>query len=69
MAYFGVIQTLLIGMAAFHKEQFGTGEAIQVIQAFTKAFEHSPTFPERALKILAAKGVTSCTMMAILLLN
>jgi lysine-N-methylase len=69
MAYFGIIQTLLIGMAAFHKEQFGTGEAIQVIQSFTKAFEHSPSFPERALKILADKGVTSCTMLAILLLN
>lgn len=69
MGYFGIIQTLLIGMAAFHKEQFGTGEAIQVIQSFTKAFEHSPTFPERALKILAEKGVTTCTMLAILLRN
>ena len=69
MAHYGIIQLLLIGMAAFHKEQFGTGEAIQVIQSFTKAFEHSPTFPERALKILADKGVTNCTMLAILIRN
>jgi lysine-N-methylase len=69
MAYYGIIQTLLIGMAAFHKEQFGAAEAILVIQAFTKAFEHSPSFPERALKIMAQKGVTNCTMLAILLLN
>ncbi|MGP0074077.1 MAG: flagellin lysine-N-methylase [Bryobacteraceae bacterium] len=69
MAYYAIVQLLLIGMAAFHKEQFGTGEAIQVIQSFTKAFEHSPTFPERALKILAEKGVTNCTMLAVLLLN
>ena len=56
MAYYAIVQTLLIGMAAFHKEHFGTAEAIQVIQSFTKTFEHSPTFPERALKILAEKA-------------
>lgn len=69
MAYYGVIQMLLVGMAAFHKEDFGVDEAIQVIQAFAKAFEHSPTYPERALKVLAEKGVSDCAMMAILLLN
>ena len=68
-AYFGIVQTLLIGMAAFHKEQFGTAEAIQVIQSFTKAFEHSPSFGARALEIMRNKGVNSCTMLAILLLN
>jgi lysine-N-methylase len=68
-AYFGIVQTLLVGVAAFHKEGFGTADAVQVIQSFTKAFEHSPTFPERALKKLSEKGVTSCTMLAILLLN
>ena len=55
MVYYAIVQTLLIGMAAYHKEQFGTVEAIQVIQSFTKAFEHSTSFPERALKILAEK--------------
>lgn len=69
LAYFGIIQTLLIGVAAFHKEEFGTAEAIQVIQSFTKAFEHSPSFPERALEVLPKKGVTSCVMLSILLLN
>ncbi|HTW66401.1 MAG TPA: flagellin lysine-N-methylase [Bryobacteraceae bacterium] len=69
MAHYGIIQMLLVGMAAFHKEEFGAGEAIQVIQSFTKAFEHSPSFPERALKILAEKGVSNCAMLAILLLN
>lgn len=69
LAHFGIVQTLLIGMAAFHKEQFSTAEAIETIQSFTKAFEHSPTFPERALEILQKKGVTNCVMLAILLLN
>ncbi len=69
LAHFGIVQTLLIGMAAFHKEQFSTAEAIETIQSFTKAFEHSPSFPERALEILKQKGVTNCVMLAILLLN
>ncbi len=69
LAYYAIVQTLLIGMAAFHREQFGTAEAIQVIQSFTKAFEHSTSFPERALKILAEKGIQSCASLAILLLN
>ena len=67
--YYAIVQTLLIGMAAFHKDEFDTGHAIQVIQSFTKAFEHSLSFPGRALKILADKNVTSCASMAILLLN
>jgi lysine-N-methylase len=69
MVYFAIVQTLLIGMAAYHKEELSTGHVIQVIQSFTKAFEHSLSFPGRALKILAAKGMTSCASMAILLLN
>ena len=60
---------LLIGMAAFHKEEFGPKEAILVIQSYTKAFEHSPSFPERSLKILAAKGLKSCTTLANLIRN
>jgi lysine-N-methylase len=69
MVHYAVVQTLLIGMAAFHKEQFGAAEAIQVIQSYTKAFEHSTSFPERALKVLADKNVDRSANMAILLLN
>ena len=69
LAHYAIIQTLLIGMAAFHKAEFGTPEAILVIQSFTKAFEHSPSFPERALKILAEKGLKSCAALAILIRN
>ena len=42
---------------------------IQVIQSFTKAFEHSLTFPERTLKTLAEKGVKNCAGMALLMRN
>jgi lysine-N-methylase len=64
LTHYAIIQTLLIGMAAWHKQEFGSAHAILVIQAFAKAFEHSPSFPERALKILAGKGMKSCASLA-----
>ena len=69
IVHYGIIQTVLIGLAGFHKAEFGTGHVIQVIQSFTKAFEHSLTFPERTLKTLAEKGVKSCAGLAILIRN
>lgn len=69
MVHYALIQTLLIGVAAYQKEQFGTAEVVQVIQSYTKAFEHSPSFAERALKILVQKGVSNCTMLALLIRN
>ena len=69
IAHYAIIQTLLIGMAAWHKTEFGVAHAIQVIQSFTKAFEHSPSFGERALKVLAGKGMNNCARLAILIRN
>jgi lysine-N-methylase len=68
-AHYAIIQTLLVGMAAWHKTEFGTGHAIHLIQSFAKAFEHSPSFPERALKILEKKGVKSSAGFANLVRN
>jgi lysine-N-methylase len=69
IVHYGIIQTVLIGLAGFHKAEFGSGHVIKVIQSFTKAFEHSLTFPERTLQILAEKGVNSCAGLAILIRN
>jgi len=69
MAHYAIIQTLLIGMAAWHKTEFGVAHAIQVIQSFSKAFEHSPSFGERALKVLAGKSMNNCAGLAILVRN
>ena len=69
LVHYAIIQTLLVGMAAFHKTEFGTGHAILVIQSFAKAFEHSPSFPERALKILSGKGMKSGAALANLIRN
>lgn len=69
MVYYAIIQTVLIGAAGFHKAGFGAGHVIQVIQSFTKAFEHSLSFPGRTLQILADKGMKTCTSLAMLIRN
>lgn len=69
MVHYAIIQTLMIGMAAWYKTEFGMAHAIQVIQSFTKAFEHSPSFSERALKVLGGKAMKSCAALAILIRN
>jgi lysine-N-methylase len=69
MVHYAIIQTVLIGMAGAHKAEFGPSHAIQVIQSFTKAFEHSLTFPVRTLEIVAEKGVNSAAGLAMLLRN
>ena len=69
LVYYGVIQTVLIGQAAFHHEGFGPAQAIQAVQSVTKAFEHNLSFSGKALQILAEKGVRNCVSMAILLRN
>jgi lysine-N-methylase len=69
LTYYGVIQSVLIGMAAFHRTEFAPGHAIRVIQSVTKVFEHNLSFPGNALKILEEKGVRNCVSMAILIRN
>jgi lysine-N-methylase len=69
LIYYAVVQTVLIGMAALHKEALGPDHAIRAIQAVAKTFEHNPKFPERALQILSEKGVRNCVSMAILIRN
>jgi lysine-N-methylase len=69
LVYYGVVQTVLIGLAGFHRAEFGPSHAIRVIQSVTKVFEHNLSFPERALKILEEKGVRNCVSMAILIRN
>jgi len=66
MVHYAIIQTVLIGLAGFHKADLAPGHVIKVIQSFTKTFEHSLSFPERMLQILADKDVKTCASFAIL---
>src|SRR5207302_2439615 len=40
-AHYAIIQTVLVGLAGHHKAEFAAGHVVQLIQSFTKAFEHS----------------------------
>ena len=66
---FSIIETLLGGMAGFHKEAFGAAQVIQVIYTFTRTFEHSLTFPQRAIQTLTEKGLNNPEGVAVLLKN
>jgi len=68
-AYFAIIQMLLTGLAAFHKEAFGALHVIQVVYTFTRTFEHSLTFPDRLMKTLSEKGLDNAAGMAALIRN
>jgi len=61
---FIVIEALLAGAAAFYGEAFGVPEALTVIQSATKTFEHSLSYPGKALELLAQKGLTDCASMS-----
>jgi lysine-N-methylase len=69
MVYYAVAQTLLIGLAVFHNESFGPKDVIRVVQAVAKSFQHSLSFPERAIQILAEKGVKNCVSLGVLIRN
>lgn len=69
VAQFSIIETLLGGIAGFHKEAFGASHVIQVIYTFTRTFEHSLTFPERVIQMLDQKGLNNPEGAAVLVKN
>jgi lysine-N-methylase len=69
VAYYAITQTLLIGSAGFHKSEFGVDRVIKLMQASTKTFEHSLTFPGRVIEMLAAKNLTSPSSLCVLIRN
>jgi len=55
MTHYAMLRTVAIGMAGFHGPEFSAELLRKVIQSGTKTFEHSLTFPRRALQLLSAK--------------
>ena len=64
---FVVIDTVLAGLSAFHGASFGVPEALKLMQSACKTFEHSLTYPGKALELLAGKGLLDCSSMGMLL--
>jgi hypothetical protein len=64
---FVVIETLLAGLAVFYGAAFGVPEALKLIQSATKTFEHSLSYPAKALDLLSEKGIVDCASMGMLI--
>jgi lysine-N-methylase len=68
-AQFTLIKGLLIGVAGFHREQFGATHVVHTVQAAAKHFEHHPEFLSRAHTLLVESRMDGARGMAILLRN
>jgi lysine-N-methylase len=69
ITYYSIIKTVAIGIAAFHKSAFGLDHVIKVIQSSTKTFQHSTSFPLRAIQYLRDRGLNSALSMSALIQN
>jgi lysine-N-methylase len=49
-------QTLLIGMAAHYREEFGLAHVVKLIQSLARAIEHGTTFPARLAEYVQQRG-------------
>ncbi len=50
--HYAIVRTLLIGMAAFHRENWNTQHAVKLVQSYAKAFLHSSSFEAAAIEHL-----------------
>jgi lysine-N-methylase len=62
--HYGLIQGLLIGMAAHTGPAFSTEDAILLIQSFVKTFEHNPGFIEKVIDLLERQGLNNSRGLA-----
>jgi lysine-N-methylase len=67
LIHYGIIQTILIGGAGFHKSGFSEEHVLRGIQSFAKVFDHSVAFPASALGALKSKRIETCARLAIFL--
>jgi lysine-N-methylase len=49
-------QTLLIGMAAHYREEFGVAHCVKLVQSLARAIEHGTTFPARLAEYVQQRG-------------
>jgi lysine-N-methylase len=68
-SYYAIIKAVLIGMAGFHRTEFGADHVVTLVQSCAKTFGHSVAFPARAFEILADHGIENCGGMALLIQN
>ena len=68
-SYFSIVKTMLIGVAGYEGQAFNLHHVVHTMQVCSKTFEHSLSFPQRILDILAANGIASPAGMTVLTQN
>lgn len=66
VVHYAITRAVLIGMAGFHKSNFGVDHVIKAIQSCTKTFEHSVTYSGLAMEILTNKMMTTPASLCVL---
>lgn len=67
--HYAMIKMHLIGIAGYHKEQFGLDHVIKLIQSFAKTIEHSSSYLREVRELLHKNGFNTMAYMAILIKN
>jgi len=67
--HFAIIRTVMIGMAALHKDNLGIDDAIKLVQSYSKSFLHSSSFEAVAIEFLARSGESQINTVAALLMD
>jgi lysine-N-methylase len=63
----GLAQTLLIGMAARHRENFSSDHVVKLVQSLARAIEHSKEFLEQLMRFAEERNLNSPQGIAMLL--
>lgn len=65
-AFFGIIHSMIIALAARHGLRFGVDHVVRCLQGSSKALEHCTSYPLQILQILTSKGIVNTAGMSVL---
>lgn len=69
IVHYALIKMFLIGMAGYHKENFGVEHVAKLIQSFAKTIEHNNKFIDDAISFLRQNGYSTLSHMLLLIRN
>ncbi len=67
--HYAIVRTVMIGMAALHKDKLSMDHAIKLVQSYSKAFMHSTAFEAAALESLGKIAESPARKVAILVMD
>jgi len=67
--HYTMIKNLLIGMAGYHKNQFGTQQVLKLIQSYDKNINHDIPYLQRLLQFFSENNMINVACVAMLIKN